>query len=155
MEAMLGLEKAGQEAAAVPGYRSALNRSPQLRGHDGMGNSYFAMGNLKETRKPHSAMPTEAYPEGRGGLNNLGHVLLSRAAGRNPHRRPARGFPKRAPPERIPENPPRDPGDGTVSPQVLINKRSPGVMIHVSIFRFRRNRSTPRSRNGGKQPPPS
>jgi tetratricopeptide (TPR) repeat protein len=76
VEAVLGLEKAKQAAAAVQGYRSALNRWPHnLAAMMGMGNSYFAMGNLKNSEAAFR-LATEAYPEEGAAFNNLAHVLL-------------------------------------------------------------------------------
>ena len=76
VEAVLGIEKAKQAAAAVQGYRSALNRWPRnLAAMMGLGNSYFAMGDLSnsETAFRHA---TEAYPGEGAAFNNLAHVLL-------------------------------------------------------------------------------
>ena len=76
VEAVLGLEKAQHPAAAVQGYRSALNRWPHnLAAMMGLGNCYFAMGNLKNSEAAFR-LATEAYPEEGAAFNNLAHVLL-------------------------------------------------------------------------------
>ena len=50
VEAVIGLEKAKQPAAAVDAYRAALSRWPHnLAAMMGLGNSYYALGDLKSS----------------------------------------------------------------------------------------------------------
>jgi tetratricopeptide (TPR) repeat protein len=77
LEAVLGLEKARQTAAAVQGYRSALNRWPgNVPAMLGLGNSYYAMGDLSRSEAVFRRA-TEAHPGEAAAFNNLAHVLLA------------------------------------------------------------------------------
>jgi len=77
VEAVLGLEKAKQPAAAVQGYRAALNHWPQnLPAVMGLGNSYYALGDLKNSEAAFR-QATEAHPHEGAAFNNLAHVLLA------------------------------------------------------------------------------
>jgi tetratricopeptide (TPR) repeat protein len=77
VEAVLGLEKAKQPAAAVDGYRAALNRWPHnLPAMMGLGNSYYALGDLKNSEAAFR-QATEAHPREGAAFNNLAHVLLA------------------------------------------------------------------------------
>jgi tetratricopeptide (TPR) repeat protein len=76
IDAVLGLEKAGQPLAAAMGYRAALNRWPDnLAAMMGLGNSYFALGDLKNSEAAFRRA-CEAYPRQGAAFNNLAHVLL-------------------------------------------------------------------------------
>jgi len=77
VEAVIGLEKAKQPAAAVDGYRTALNRWPHnLAAMMGLGNSYYALGDLKNSEAAFR-QATEAHPREGAAFNNLAHVLLA------------------------------------------------------------------------------
>jgi tetratricopeptide (TPR) repeat protein len=77
VEAVLGLEKAKQPAAAVDGYRAALSRWPHnLPAIMGLGNSYYALGDLKNAEAAFR-QATEAHPREGAAWNNLAHVLLA------------------------------------------------------------------------------
>jgi tetratricopeptide (TPR) repeat protein len=77
VEAVLGLEKAKQPAAAVDGYRAALGRWPHnLAAMMGLGNSYYALGDLKNSEAAFR-QATEAHPREGAAFNNLAHVLLA------------------------------------------------------------------------------
>jgi len=77
VEAVLGLEKAKQPAAAVQGYRAALNHWPQnLPAVMGLGNSYYALGDLKNSEAAFRQV-TESHPHEGAAFNNLAHVLLA------------------------------------------------------------------------------
>jgi tetratricopeptide (TPR) repeat protein len=77
VEAVLGLEKAHQPAAAVAGYRAALSRWPQnLAAMMGLGNSYYALGDLQSSESAFR-QATEAHPREGAAFNNLAHVLLA------------------------------------------------------------------------------
>lgn len=77
VEAVLGLEKAKQPAAAVQGYRAALNHWPQnLPAVMGLGNSYYALGDLKNSEAAFR-QATESHPHEGAAFNNLAHVLLA------------------------------------------------------------------------------
>jgi tetratricopeptide (TPR) repeat protein len=76
VEAVLGLEKAKQPAAAVQGYRAALNRWPQnLAAMMGLGNSYYALGDLKNSEAAFR-QAGESHPHEGAAFNNLADVLL-------------------------------------------------------------------------------
>jgi tetratricopeptide (TPR) repeat protein len=75
--AALGLEKARQPAAAAKSYQAALSRWPQnLPAMIGLGNSYYALGDLKNSELAFLSA-TEAHPENGAAFNNLAHVLLA------------------------------------------------------------------------------
>jgi tetratricopeptide (TPR) repeat protein len=77
VEAVLALEKAKQPAAAVQGYRAALNHWPQnLPAVMGLGNSYYALGDLKNSEAAFR-QATESHPHEGAAFNNLAHVLLA------------------------------------------------------------------------------
>ncbi len=77
VEAVLGLEKAKQPAAAVQGYRAALSRWPRnLAAMMGIGNSYYALGDLKNSEAAFR-QAAESHPREGAAFNNLAHVLLS------------------------------------------------------------------------------
>lgn len=77
VEAALGLEKARQPAAAVQGYHAVLSRWPQnLPAMMGLGNSYYALGDLKHSERAFRKA-AETHPENGAAYNNLAHVLLS------------------------------------------------------------------------------
>jgi len=77
VEAALGLEKARQPAAAVQSYHAALSRWPQnLPAMMGLGNSYYALGDLKNSENAFRRA-TQIHPESGAAFNNLAHVLLS------------------------------------------------------------------------------
>ncbi len=76
VEAALGLEKARQPAAAAKSYQAALSRWPQsLPAIMGLGNSYYALGDLKNSEHAFRRA-TETHPENGAAFNNLAHVLL-------------------------------------------------------------------------------
>ena len=76
VEAVIGLEKAKQFAAAVEGYRTALIHWPDnLAAMMGLGNSYYALGNMKNSEAAFRRA-TEAHPREGAAFNNLAHVLL-------------------------------------------------------------------------------
>jgi len=76
VEAVLGLEKAKQPAAAVDGYRAALNRWPHnLAAVMGLGNSYYALGDLKNSETAFRRA-VALHPSSGAAWNNLADVLL-------------------------------------------------------------------------------
>jgi len=76
VEAVLGLEKAKQPAAAVDGYRTALNRWPHnLAAVMGLGNSYYALGDLKNSEAAFRRA-VALHPGSGAAWNNLADVLL-------------------------------------------------------------------------------
>jgi tetratricopeptide (TPR) repeat protein len=76
VEASLGLERARQPAAAAESYRAVLSRWPQnLAAMLGLGNSYHALGDLKNSEIAFRRA-TEIHPESGAAFNNLGDVLL-------------------------------------------------------------------------------
>jgi tetratricopeptide (TPR) repeat protein len=76
VEAVVGLEKAKQPAAAAQGYRAALNRWPRsLAAMMGLGNSYYALGDLKRSEAAFR-QAAESHPREGVAFNNLAHVLL-------------------------------------------------------------------------------
>jgi len=75
VKAVVGLERAQQWPAAVEGYKTALSRWPRsLSAHIGIGNSYYAQGDLKSARKV-LQKTTILFPEEGVAFNNLAHVL--------------------------------------------------------------------------------
>jgi tetratricopeptide (TPR) repeat protein len=77
VEAVIGLEQAKQPAAAVDGYRTALSRWPHnLVAMMGLGNSYYALGDLKKSEAAFR-QATAAHPMEGAAFNNLAHVLLA------------------------------------------------------------------------------
>jgi tetratricopeptide (TPR) repeat protein len=76
VEAALGLEKARQPAAAAASYHAALSRWPQnLPAMMGLGNSYYALGDLKNSERAFRRA-AETHPANGAAFNNLAHVLL-------------------------------------------------------------------------------
>jgi hypothetical protein len=76
VEAVLGLEKAKQPAAAVDGYRAALNRWPHNPAAVmGLGNSYYALGDLKNSEAAFRRA-VALHPGSGAAWNNLADVLL-------------------------------------------------------------------------------
>jgi tetratricopeptide (TPR) repeat protein len=76
VEAVLGLEKAKQPAAAVQGYRAALNRWPRnLGAMMGLGNSYYELGDFKNSEAAFR-QAAESHPHEGAAFNNLADVLL-------------------------------------------------------------------------------
>jgi len=78
ISAVLGLEKTGQWKAAIKGYETALNRWPDsLLAHMGLGNSYYALGDLESAEKTFQEA-TRRYPTEGSVFNNLAEVLWKR-----------------------------------------------------------------------------
>jgi tetratricopeptide (TPR) repeat protein len=76
VEAVIGLEKAKQPTAAVDGYRAALNRWPHnLAAVMGLGNSYYALGDLKNSEAAFRRA-VALHPGSGAAWNNLADVLL-------------------------------------------------------------------------------
>jgi tetratricopeptide (TPR) repeat protein len=76
LTAVLGLEKAHQFQAALSGYQSALTRWPQsFAALMGLGNSYYALGDLKNS-EPAFREAVRLNPEDGPAYNNLAQVLL-------------------------------------------------------------------------------
>jgi tetratricopeptide (TPR) repeat protein len=76
VEAVIGLEKAKQPAAAVDGYRAALSRWPQnLAAMMGLGNSYYALGDLKNSEAAFRRA-VALHPDSGAAWNNLADILL-------------------------------------------------------------------------------
>ncbi len=75
ISAVAGLEKAFQWKAAVRGYRSALSRWPDSRyAHIGLGNSYYAMSDLKSAEAV-LRIAIRRFPDEGAASNNLAQVL--------------------------------------------------------------------------------
>ena len=75
VSAVLGLEKAHQWQAAVDGYHTALARWPDSLGaRIGLGNSYYAFGNLESAEAAFSEA-THRFPTNGSAFNNLAQVL--------------------------------------------------------------------------------
>jgi tetratricopeptide (TPR) repeat protein len=73
--AVVGLEKARQWPAAAKGYQAALHRWPQnFPAHIGLGNSYYAMGNLTSAAVVLN-QATVRFPHEGVAFNNLAQVL--------------------------------------------------------------------------------
>jgi tetratricopeptide (TPR) repeat protein len=76
LTAVLGLEKSRQFQAAVTGYQTALTRWPaSLNARMGLGNSYYALGDLKEAESAFREA-TQLHPQAAPAYNNLAYVLL-------------------------------------------------------------------------------
>ena len=76
VEAVIGLEKAKQPAAAVDAYRAALSRWPHnLAAMMGLGNSHYALGDLKNSEAAFRRA-VALYPDSGAAWNNLADVLL-------------------------------------------------------------------------------
>ncbi len=75
LSAVVGLEKARQWDAAVKGYQTALHRWPQsFAAHIGLGNSYYAMGDLSSAATV-LQKTTARFPLKGVAFNNLAQVL--------------------------------------------------------------------------------
>lgn len=76
VQASIGLEKAQMPAAAIESYRAALSRWPHnMPAMMGLGNSYYALGDLKNSEAAFRRA-AEAHPADGAAFNNLAHVLL-------------------------------------------------------------------------------
>jgi len=76
IKAVLGLEKARQYQAAKTGYQTALERWPEsFQAHMGLGNSYYALGDLKNAEHAFRKA-ADLYPAEGAAHNNLAQVLL-------------------------------------------------------------------------------
>jgi hypothetical protein len=74
--AVLGLEKSHHFDDAVTGYQTALSRWPEsLTAQMGLGNSYFALGDLKGAESAFRKA-TELHPQSAVAYNNLAYALL-------------------------------------------------------------------------------
>ncbi|MDX2446773.1 MAG: PA2778 family cysteine peptidase [Desulfobacterales bacterium] len=75
-EAVLGLEKARRWPEAIAGYRAALKKWPDnLPAHMGIGNAYYAMGDLSASEQSF-AEATCQFPTAGVAFNNLAQVLF-------------------------------------------------------------------------------
>ena len=75
-EAVLGLEKARRWPEAIKGYRTALKKWPSnLNARMGIGNSYYAMGDLPSAEQSFSEA-TLQFPTEGAAFNNLAQVLF-------------------------------------------------------------------------------
>ena len=75
ISAVVGLEKARQWTAAVKGYQTALHRWPQsFSAHIGLGNSYYATGDLTSAAVVLLGA-TARFPQEGVAFNNLAQVL--------------------------------------------------------------------------------
>lgn len=78
--AVVGLEKAGQWHAAIEGYKTVLGRWPNsLAAYIGMGNCWYAVGNL-EAAESVLRDASRQFPEEGTVFNNLAHVLFERGS---------------------------------------------------------------------------
>jgi Tfp pilus assembly protein PilF len=76
VEAVIGLEKAKQPAAAVDGYRAALSRWPHnLAAAIGLGYNYCMLGQL-ESCETAFRRAVALHPDSGAAWNNLADVLL-------------------------------------------------------------------------------
>ena len=75
LEAVLGLEQAGQWEGAIKAYTAALERwHHSLGAIMGLGNSHYAMGDLIMAEQAFR-QATELHPQSGAAFNNLAHVL--------------------------------------------------------------------------------
>jgi tetratricopeptide (TPR) repeat protein len=75
ISAVLGLEKARKWRAATEGYNTALARWPDsLSAHMGLGNSYYALGDL-ESAEAAFREAARRFPTDGMAYNNLAQVL--------------------------------------------------------------------------------
>jgi peptidase C39-like protein/tetratricopeptide repeat protein len=75
-EAVLGLEKAKRWPEAVQGYQTVLNKWPDnFPARMGVGNAYYAMGDLPAAEKAFTEATAQFSSEGAA-FNNLAQVLL-------------------------------------------------------------------------------
>ena len=71
-----GLERARQYRAAVSGYQTALTRWPEsLPAQMGLGNSYYALGDLKNSEMAFKKT-IQLHPDEGSAYNNLAQVLM-------------------------------------------------------------------------------
>jgi tetratricopeptide (TPR) repeat protein len=74
--AVVGLERARQYQAAVSGYQTALSRWPEsLAARMGLGNSYYALGDLKNSEMAFKKT-IQLHPDEGSAYNNLAQVLM-------------------------------------------------------------------------------
>ena len=72
----MGLERARQYRAAVSGYQTALSRWPEnLAARMGLGNSYYALGELKNSEMAFQET-IRLHPDQGSAYNNLAQVLM-------------------------------------------------------------------------------
>lgn len=75
LAAVIGLEKARQFEAAIDGYQTALKRWPDsLPAGMGLGNSYYAVGDLNNAERVFSEI-VRLHPDAGSAYNNLAQVL--------------------------------------------------------------------------------
>jgi tetratricopeptide (TPR) repeat protein len=75
-EAVLGLEKARRWPEAITGYRAALKKWPDnLPARMGIGNAYYAMGDLPASEQSFTEA-TRQFPSEGAAFNNLAQVLF-------------------------------------------------------------------------------
>ena len=75
LPAVVGLEKAGQWPAAIEGYTAVLKRWPNtLAAYIGLGNSWYALGNLDSAASV-LRDASDLFPKEGTVFNNLAHVL--------------------------------------------------------------------------------
>lgn len=76
LSAVLGLEKAHHFESAVSGYRTALTRWPQsLAARMGLGNSYYALGDMKNSEFAFRET-IRLHPRAGSAYNNLAQILM-------------------------------------------------------------------------------
>ncbi len=76
LAAVVGLEQAGQYRDAAAGYRTALTRWPaSLIARIGLGNSYYALGELKKAELVFKKT-IQLHPAAGSAYNNLAQVLM-------------------------------------------------------------------------------
>jgi tetratricopeptide (TPR) repeat protein len=76
LTAVIGLEKAQRFEAAIAGYHTALKRWPtSLPAHMGMGNSYYAVGDLGNAERAFRET-VRLHPAAGSAYNNLAQVLM-------------------------------------------------------------------------------
>lgn len=76
VRAVAGLERAGQPAGALKGYRAALTRWPtSLAASMGIGNSLYALDRLDEAAAAFKEA-ARRHPDAGAAYNNLAHVLM-------------------------------------------------------------------------------
>jgi tetratricopeptide (TPR) repeat protein len=74
--AVVGLERARKYRAAVSGYRTALTRWPgSLAAQMGLGNSYYALGELKNSKRAFQET-IRLHPDEGSAYNNLAQVQM-------------------------------------------------------------------------------
>jgi hypothetical protein len=76
LTAVVGLEKVQQFEAAITGYHTALKRWPaSLPARMGLGNSYYAVGDLSNAERIFRET-VRLHPDAGSGYNNLAQVLM-------------------------------------------------------------------------------